>query len=171
MCGCSGREVRQGLVLLAVAATLLVTSALLGAPVGQAAEGPGDIAMLVEGDAIARSLTGKLGDAANGREIALSRERGNCAICHVLPAPDENRHGNVGPSLKGIADRLSEGQIRLRVVDERRVNPRSIMPSYFRVEGLKRVAPAYAGKPALTPQEIEDVVAFLVTLHKGNETR
>ena len=117
------------------------------------------------------SLTGKPGDAARGREIALSRAGGNCAICHVIPAPDEKLHGDVGPSLAGIADRLSEDQIRLRVVDERRVNPRSIMPSYFQADGLKRIAPAYAGKTALTAEEIEDVVAFLVTLRKGNEAR
>lgn len=117
------------------------------------------------------SLTGRRGDAVRGREIALSREHGNCAICHVIPAPDEMVHGDVGPSLKGVADRLSEGQIRLRVVDERRVNPKSIMPSYFRVDGLKRVAPAYAGKPVLAAEDIEDIVAFLGTLRKGNETR
>ena len=117
------------------------------------------------------SLTGRPGDAIRGREIALSRERGNCAICHVIPAPDEQVHGDVGPSLRGIADRLSEGQMRFRVVDERRVNPKSIMPSYFRVDGLKRVAPAYAGKSALTAEEIEDIVAFLGTLRKGNATK
>jgi sulfur-oxidizing protein SoxX len=127
--------------------------------------------MRIEGDAIMRSLTGKPADAARGRAIALSRERGNCAICHVIPAPDEGLHGNVGPSLKGIADRLSEGQIRLRVADQRRVNPRSIMPSYYRVDGLKRVAAAYAGKPALTADEIEDIVAFLATLRQDNGTR
>jgi L-cysteine S-thiosulfotransferase len=127
--------------------------------------------MLITGDTIVRSLTGKPGDAKMGQETALSRERGNCAICHVLPASDEKLHGNVGPSLKGVADRLSEGQIRLRVVDARRVNPGSIMPSYFRIDGLKRVAPVYAGKPVLTADEIEDIVAFLVTLRKANEAR
>jgi len=161
---------RRGAAPLAAAA-LLVAGALPGAPAGRAAEGPNDIAMLIEGDAIARSLTGKPGDAARGRAVALSRERGNCAICHVIPAPDEQLHGNVGPSLRGIADRLSEGQIRLRVADERRVNAKSIMPSYYRVDGLKRVAAAYAGKPALTAEEIEDIVAFLATLRKDNEKR
>jgi sulfur-oxidizing protein SoxX len=70
----------------------------------------------------------------------------------------------VGPSLRGVAGRLSEGQMRLRLVDERRLNPASLMPSYYRVDGLTRVARQYAGKPALTAQEIEDVLAYLMTL-------
>lgn len=118
----------------------------------------------IQGDAIPSSLTGRPGDASRGRDIVLGRERGNCAVCHVLPVPDERSHGNVGPSLKGVASRLSEGQIRLRLVDARRLNPASIMPSYYRLDGLQRVAKAYAGKPVLTAEEIEDAVAYLMTL-------
>jgi sulfur-oxidizing protein SoxX len=150
------------------AARLLSALLLLGGALGGAAPGSAiePVASEVIGDAIPRSLTGTPGDAARGREIALSRERGNCAICHVIPAPDAVTHGDAGPSLAAVADRLSEGQIRLRLVDGRRLNPTSLMPSYHRVEGLKRVAAAYAGKPVLTAQEIEDVVAFLMTLRK-----
>jgi sulfur-oxidizing protein SoxX len=122
-------------------------------------------------DAMPASLTGRPGDAVRGREIAFSRERGNCVVCHVIPAADENSHGDVGPNLKGIADRLNEDQIRLRIVDERRLNPKSIMPSYYRTQGLKRVAPAYAGKSPLTADEIEDIIAFLLTLRAGKGTR
>jgi sulfur-oxidizing protein SoxX len=118
----------------------------------------------VEGDTIPRPLTAQSGDAAQGREIAFNRERGNCIVCHVIPAPDDRAHGDVGPSLRGVAGRLSEGQMRLRLVDERRLNPASLMPSYYRVDGLTRVARQYAGKPALTAQEIEDVLAYLMTL-------
>ena len=125
--------------------------------------------MVVEGDAVPRSLTGRPGDAARGRDIAFSRDRGNCPICHVLPAPDQRLHGDVGPSLLGVADRLSEGQMRLRLVDGRRLNPASIMPAYYRVEGLKRVAAPYAGKSVLTAEEIEDVLAYLVTLRADKE--
>jgi sulfur-oxidizing protein SoxX len=116
------------------------------------------------GDGIPNSLTGRAGDAARGRDIALSRERGNCIVCHVLPAPDEKLHGDVGPNLKGVGGRLSEAQMRLRLVDGRRLNPTSMMPSYYRLDGLKRVAAAYAGKPVLTADEIEDVLAYLMTL-------
>ncbi len=116
------------------------------------------------GDTISQSLTAKAGDAARGREIAFSRDRGNCPVCHVLPAPDEKLHGDVGPSLLGVAARLNEGQLRLRLVDGRRLNPASVMPSYYRVDGLKRVATTYAGKTVLTAEEIEDVLAYLMTL-------
>lgn len=122
------------------------------------------MAVEVVGDTVPRSLTGTPGDAARGRDVVFSRERGNCVVCHVMPAPDERSHGNVGPSLKGIAARLSEAQMRLRLVDGRRVNPASIMPSYYRVDGLVRVAKAHAGKPVLTADEIEDALAYLMTL-------
>jgi sulfur-oxidizing protein SoxX len=118
------------------------------------------------GDTIPQSLTAKPGDAARGREIAFSRDRGNCPVCHVLPAPDEKLHGDVGPSLVGVAGRHNEGQLRLRLVDGRRLNPASVMPSYYRVDGLKRVATTYAGKTVLTAEEIEDVLAYLMTLRR-----
>ena len=87
----------------------------------------------------------------------------------MLPAPDERLHGDVGPSLMGVAGRLSEGQLRLRLVDGRRLNPASLMPSYYRLDGLRRVATAYAGKPVLTAEEIEDVLAYLMTLRPDDK--
>jgi sulfur-oxidizing protein SoxX len=146
--------------VLAIAASL-VTGVHPGAR-ACAAEAPRQITVI--GDAIPRSLTGTPGDAARGREIAFDRDRGNCPICHVIPASDQNLHGDVGPSLEGVAGRLSEGQLRLRLVDGRRINPASIMPSYYRLEGLKRVAASYAGATILRADEIEDVLAFLMTL-------
>lgn len=143
------------------ATTLLLGGALGGASPGAAVE-PG--AVEIVGDAVPRSLTGKPGDAGRGRETTFARERGNCPICHVLPAPDASLHGDVGPSLVGVADRLSEGQIRLKLVDGSGRNPSTVMPAYYRVGGLKRVAAAYAGKTVLTAEEIEDVIAFLMTL-------
>src|SRR4051794_10914841 len=142
-------------------ATTLLAGALHAGTAG-GTEGPGTVVAV--GDAIVQSLTGKPGDAARGRAIALGRDRGNCPVCHVLPAPDEKLHGNVGPSLEGVAARLSQGQMRLRLVDGRRLNPASMMPAYYRLDGLKRVAAAYAGKTVLTAEEIEDVLAYLMTL-------
>ena len=115
-------------------------------------------------DAIPKSLTGASGDASRGRAIVLDRQVGLCLLCHSGPFPEERFQGNLAPSLAGIGARLSEGQIRLRIVDASRVNPQTIMPPYFRTDGLQRVAPAYRGKPVLTAEQIEDVVAFLVTL-------
>jgi sulfur-oxidizing protein SoxX len=142
-------------------ATLLLAGVCNGTPASTAEElAP----MTVEGDAIPRPLTATPGDSARGREIAFNRERGNCIVCHVIPAADDRGHGDVGPSLKGVASRLSEGQMRLRLVDGRRLNPASLMPSYHSVDGLTRVAKPYAGKPVLAAQEIEDVLAYLMTL-------
>ena len=89
---------------------------------------------------------------------------GLCLLCHSGPFPEERFQGDLAPDLSGVGARLSAGQIRLRIVDSSRVNPNTIMPAYFRTEGLQRVPPAHRGKTVLTAQQIEDVVAFLATL-------
>lgn len=113
------------------------------------------------------SLTGVAGDAERGRALAWARDRGNCVACHMIPSTDMVTHGDVGPSLKGIASRQTEGQIRARIIDARAFNATSVMPSYHRVEGLKRVAQALEGRPVLSAQEVEDMVAFMLTLREG----
>jgi sulfur-oxidizing protein SoxX len=118
----------------------------------------------VVGDAIPASLTGKRGDAGRGRAIVVNRHVGLCLLCHGGPFPEERFQGTIAPDLKGAGARWSEGQIRLRIVDPARVNAGTIMPAYYRTEGLTRVAPAFRGKTVLTAEQIEDVVAFLVTL-------
>lgn len=117
----------------------------------------------IVGDAIPESLTGRPGDAQRGREVVVSRQLANCLLCHRMPVPEERFQGNLGPDLSGIASRLSEGQIRLRIVDSTRLNPDTIMPAYYRVEGLRRVIAAYRDKPVLTAEQVEDVVALLAT--------
>jgi L-cysteine S-thiosulfotransferase len=109
-------------------------------------------------------LTGVAGDATAGKKIVLDRHVGLCLLCHNGPFPEERFQGDLAPDLSGVGARLSAGQIRLRIVDSGRVNPNTIMPAYFKSEGLARVAPAHRGKTVLTAQQIEDVVAFLVTL-------
>jgi L-cysteine S-thiosulfotransferase len=115
-------------------------------------------------DALPTSLTGARGDPARGRAIVANRQVGLCLLCHSGPFPEERFQGNLAPDLAGTGSRWSEGQLRLRIVDPARINPATIMPAYHRTEGLVRVAPAYRGKPVLTPEQIEDVVAFLTTL-------
>lgn len=122
------------------------------------------VALTVVGDAIVEPLTASAGEPARGRRIVLDREAGNCLICHRLPEPNEPFQGDLGPDLSGIGKRLTAGQIRLQLVDRSRLNPQTLMPAYHRVEGLKRVAARYRGKPVLTAQEIEDVVTYLGTL-------
>ena len=118
----------------------------------------------VEGDAILTPLTGAPGDPARGRAIVGNRQVGLCLLCHTGPFPEEKFQGTLAPDLKGAGTRWSEGQLRLRIVDSSRLNPDTIMPSYYRIDGLTRVAPAFAGKPVLAAEQIEDVVAYLVTL-------
>jgi len=118
----------------------------------------------IVGDAIPDSLTGHKGDPARGRAIVLNRQVGLCLLCHSGPFPEERFQGNMAPDLKGAGARWSEGELRLRMVDARKLNPHTIMPPYFVVDGMNRVAPAFRGKPILTAEQIEDVVAFLATL-------
>nr|VFK54649.1 MAG: sulfur-oxidizing protein SoxX [Candidatus Kentron sp. TUN]VFK58094.1 MAG: sulfur-oxidizing protein SoxX [Candidatus Kentron sp. TUN]VFK59811.1 MAG: sulfur-oxidizing protein SoxX [Candidatus Kentron sp. TUN] len=110
------------------------------------------------------SLTGKPGDPDKGRNLAIQRKKGNCLACHRMPIPEEDDHGNVGPDLANIASRLTTGQLRLRMVDPKRINPATMMPSFYRIHDLHRVAKKFQGKPILTAEEIEDVVAYLATL-------
>ncbi len=115
-------------------------------------------------DAIRESLTGAKGDPARGRAIVANRQVGLCLLCHTGPFPEERFQGNLAPDLRGSGTRWSEGQLRLRIVDSGRINPATIMPAYHRTEGLVRVAPAWRGKTVLSAEQIEDVVAFLMTL-------
>jgi sulfur-oxidizing protein SoxX len=118
----------------------------------------------VAGDAIRESLTGGAGDPARGKAIVASRQTGLCLLCHSAPLPEEKFQGTIGPDLKGTGSRNTEGQLRLRIVDPRRFNADTIMPAYYRQDGLERVAPAFRGRTVLTAEQIEDVVAFLMTL-------
>jgi sulfur-oxidizing protein SoxX len=120
----------------------------------------------VVGDAIAASLTGEKGDPGRGRAIVVNRAVGLCLLCHSGPFPEERLQGTMAPDLKGAGARSTEGQLRLRIVDAGRLNPNSIMPAYYRIDGLARVAPLFRGKPILTAEQIEDVVAFLATLRE-----
>lgn len=118
----------------------------------------------VAGDAIPRPLGGLTGDIAHGEALVRDRERGNCLICHQGVDRREPFQGSIGPPFAGVGARLTAGQIRLKLVDASRLNPETVMPPYYRTEGLLDVAPQYRGKPALSAQEIEDVVAYLASL-------
>jgi sulfur-oxidizing protein SoxX len=116
------------------------------------------------GDAIPAPLDGQHGDPTRGRAVAFDPERGNCTICHPIPGGKPRQQGDVGPPLQGVGGRLTEGQIRLRIVDGTRINPQTIMPPYHRIDGLERVGPAWRGKPILGAGEIEDLIAYLRSL-------
>jgi sulfur-oxidizing protein SoxX len=139
-------------------------AALVAAGIPSAAAAPGLLPYEVKGDAVPQALGGLEGDAARGRAIVLDRRRGNCLICHRLPVEGEPFQGGLGPPLAGLGSRLTAGQIRLRLIDQSRNNLDTIMPPYYRTQGLTNVAPEYRGHPALEAQEIEDVLAYLMSL-------
>jgi L-cysteine S-thiosulfotransferase len=139
---------------------MLAVVALPGAAVAQALR-----PYVVAGDAISESLTGTPGDAARGRVLVVTRTS-TCILCHSGPFPEEKFQGDLAPSLAGAGSRWSEGQLRLRLVDASSLNAATIMPSYYRVDGLHRVGAAWRGKPILSAEQIEDMVAYLVSLRE-----
>jgi sulfur-oxidizing protein SoxX len=143
----------------------LVLAAVLGSVSAGAAQEP-LLPYAVVGDTIPQPLTGGAGDAGRGRTVVTNRQVGLCLLCHSGPFPEERLQGTLAPDLKGAGARWSEGQMRLRIVDAGRLNADTIMPPYYRVEGLQRVAAPFRGKPVLSAEQIEDVVAFMMTLRE-----
>lgn len=152
--GFIGVSAVRGAIAVPGAAALLMGAASVfaqGAP----------IAYRVVGDSIPASLTGAPGDAVRGRQVVIGRDS-NCTLCHAVP--DVRAAGDIGPPLAGVGARLQAGQLRLRLVDSTRLNPATVMPAYYRIDGLTRVASAYQGKTVLSADQIEDAVAYLLTL-------
>ncbi len=120
---------------------------------------------------IATSLTGVAGDPENGLNVMVNRGKGNCIACHQVTALDDYPfHGEVGPSLDGVSERWGEAELRGIVANAKMTYEGTIMPAFYKNEGYIRLGNAYTGKaaettdPILTAQEVEDVVAFLMTL-------
>lgn len=141
---------------------MVVLGMMLASLAGAAAQGPARPP--TGSDAGAAALTDMPGDAARGRAIVADRRKGLCLLCHPGPIPEERFMGNLAPALDGAGRRWSAAELRARLVDASRLNPDTIMPPYFRTEGFARMAPALRGRTILTAQEIEDVVAYLVSL-------
>lgn len=139
----------------------LIMAATLARPC--AAQEPGSHRYVVDGDAITTSLTGLPGDAERGRALVLDRAN-TCILCHSGPFPEVKFQGDLAPNLTGAGSRWTEGQLRLRLVDASRFNPATIMPSYYRVDGVVNVGPSWRGKSILSADQIEDIVAYLETL-------
>ena len=121
-------------------------------------------ALEVRADGIPQPLSAAPADAERGRAIVVNRQVGLCLLCHSGPFPEERFQGNLAPSLAGAGARWTPAQLRLRVADNRRLNPDSLMPAFHRIDGLQRVGSAWQGRPVLDAQQVEDVVAFLRTL-------
>lgn len=154
------RTTRYLIPLLGIAG-LVAASAL---PTGGAAAEELVKFAVKDGESIEQSLTGNPGNAENGRKVAIHRKKGNCLACHAMPVPEQPFHGNLGPDLAGVGSRYSVGELRLRVVNPKFANPDTIMPAFYRAEGLHRVLKGFEGKTVLSAEEVEDVVAYLATL-------
>ncbi len=141
-----------------------VAGAVIGLSLSLPASAAGLVTYEIMDDAITASLTGKNGDAAKGRNLAINRKKGNCLACHAMPIPEQAFHGNIGPDLKGVGSRYKAGELRLRVVDPKVVNEDTIMPAFYRAAGLNRVMKKFQGKTVLSADEVEDIVAYLTTL-------
>ena len=139
----------------------LITAATFALPCAAGAQTLASYAVV--GDGIPESLTGSPGDPARGRALVLDRAS-TCILCHSGPFPETRFQGDLAPSLAGAGSRSTIGQLRLRLVDAARLNPATIMPSYYRVDGLERVGSSWRGKPILSAGQIEDIVAYLATL-------
>ncbi|MGB0844858.1 MAG: sulfur oxidation c-type cytochrome SoxX [Alphaproteobacteria bacterium] len=126
---------------------------------------PEDVVFNMDDYTIEASLTGVAGDAENGRKLAFSRKKGNCLACHVMPIPEQSFHGEVGPSLWGIGETYNVEELRFRVVNYKLLNEEVIMPGFYRDPGeLKRPLKKFVGKTVLQAQEVEDILAYLMTL-------
>jgi sulfur-oxidizing protein SoxX len=144
-------------------AGLCFTAALLASPSPTGAQGLHPYSVV--GDAIPEPLTNTRGDVMRGRALVVERSS-TCILCHNGPFPEQKFQGDLAPDLAGSGSRWSEGQLRLRLVDASSLNAATIMPSYYRVDGLTRVGPTWRGKPILSADQIEDIVAYLVTLRE-----
>ena len=115
----------------------------------------------IVGDAIPSPLSEASAIAARGKTVFMDREGGHCVLCHAIEGLEAEFQGNVGPDLSAVGERLSPGQLRLRIVDYQIVRPGTLMPSYYRIHDLYQVAEEYQDQPILTAIEVEDLVAYL----------
>lgn len=130
-------------------------------------------AVAFDGYAVNESLSGTPGDVAAGAKVMTTAALGNCVACHVVSAmPDVPFQGNIGPALDGAADRWTEAELRGIVANAKMAFDGTMMPAFYKVSGFVRAGDAYTGKaapaegykPILSAQQVEDVVAYLLTL-------
>ena len=142
----------------------LVFATLLFGVAGTSAMSAPLAAIKVVDGGIPAALTNAPGDAVRGRAIVGNRQIGMCLLCHQAPIVEDRFQGDISTNLTGVGARWTVPQLRLRIVNSRQINPVSVMPAYYRTDGLERVAVSFRDKPILDAQQIEDVVAWLASL-------
>lgn len=121
-------------------------------------------APLIIGNSVPEALTDKPGDPEEGRKTAINRKQGNCLACHAISSQaNQPFHGEVGPSLDGVSERYSAAELRLILVNSKKMFEGTIMPAFYKADGYNRISEKFAGKTILTAQQVEDVIAFLKT--------
>ena len=145
---------------------IIMTGAMtLGMVIAAQAETVSPMNVAFSDGAVAMSLTGVAGDAAEGRKVFMNRKQGNCLACHAnSDMPEQSFHGEVGPSLDGVADRWTEAELRGIVSNSKMMFEGTIMPAFYIDSGYTRPLEKFAGKSILTAQQVEDVVGYLLTL-------
>ncbi len=125
--------------------------------------GPNDVKF--EDGAVTTSLTGVVGDPAKGKQWFVGRKLGNCLACHEnSDANEELFHGEVGPPLDGVADRWSEAELRGILANSKMMFENTIMPAFYNTTNPNRPLEKFAGKTILSAQQVEDILAYLLTL-------
>ena len=119
---------------------------------------------VVDESSIPKSLTGKAGNSKKGRKLAIHRKKGNCLACHKMPIPEQQFHGEIGPNLAGVGSRYSAGELRLLIVNPKVVNEDTIMPAFYKNTGFNAVLKKFKGKTVISAQDVEDIIAYLLTL-------
>ena len=144
-------------------ATITLAASLIAAGTAFADTAPGDV-VYADG-AVEMSLTGVAGDAGNGRKVFANRKKGNCLACHVNSDWSElGFHGEVGPSLDGVGERWTEAELRGLLSNSKNTFEDTIMPAFYRADGYFRNREKFVGKTIISAQEVEDILAYLLTL-------
>ncbi|WP_299690524.1 sulfur oxidation c-type cytochrome SoxX [uncultured Tateyamaria sp.] len=142
----------------------MTVAAALAASVAVAEEVKPTAVSFVDGT-VEQSLTGQAGDAVEGRKVFANRKQGNCLACHTnADLSEESFHGEVGPPMDGVADRWTQAELRGIVTNSKMMFEGTIMPAFYVDAGYTRPLDDFAGQSILTAQQVEDVVAYLMTL-------
>ena len=144
-----------------MAATVAFSSVLYAETIS-----PGNIKFGENGE-VELALTGVAGDAASGRKLFMNRKKGNCLACHVnSEMAEQTFHGEVGPELDGVANRWGSAELRGILVNSKNMFEGTIMPAFFKDSGYNRILKKFDGKTILSAQEVEDLLAYVMTLRE-----